>query len=55
MLENIEDKRKKGQQRMRWLGSMADSMDMIFRKLCEIVEDKGSWHAIFHGVTKSRT
>ena len=53
MLENIEDKRKKGQQRMRWLGSIIDSMDMS--KLQEIVEHKGVWRAAVHRVTKIRT
>ena len=54
-LEKIEDKRKKGRQRMRWLDSITDSMDMNSSKLWEIVEDRGAWHASMHGITKSWT
>ena len=43
------------QQRMRWLDSIADSVDMNLHKLQEIVEDRGAWHAVVHGVTKSWT
>ena len=50
-----EAKRRRGQQKMRWLDSITDSMDMNLSKLREIVEDKGDWFATVHGVTKSRT
>ena len=52
MLGNIEGKRRKGWQRMRWLDS-TDSVNMNLSKLWEMVEDKGVWHAAIHGVTKS--
>ena len=47
--------RRKERQRMRWLGSIMDSMDMNLSNLWEIVKDRGSWQAIVHGVTKSWT
>ena len=50
----IEVKRRSGQQRMRWLDSLTDSMDLHLRKLQEIVEDRGAWHAALHGVAKSQ-
>ena len=46
----IEGKRRKGWQRMRWLDSMADSMDMNLSKLWEVVKDRRAWHAVVHGV-----
>ena len=47
--------RRRGQQRMRWLNSIADSMDMNLSKLPEIVKDRGAWCAVVHGVSKSGT
>ena len=54
MLGKTEGKRRKGWQRMRWLDSVTDSMDMNLSKLQEIVEDRGAWHAEIHGVSKSQ-
>ena len=51
-LGKTEGKRRRGQQRMRWLDSIADSMDMNLSKLQEIVKDRGAWRAAVHGVTK---
>ena len=55
MLEKIEGKRRRGQQRKRWLDSITDSVDMSLSKLWEMVKDRGTWHAAVHGVTKSWT
>ena len=53
ILGNKEGKRKRGQQRMRWLDRSTDSMDMNLSKPREIVENRGAWHATVHGVAKS--
>ena len=55
MLGKTDSKKRRWWQRMRWLGSITDSMHMNLSKLLEIVEDRGAWHAAVHGVTKSWT
>ena len=54
MVGEIKDRRRKGQQRMRWLVSITDSVDMNLSKLWEIVEDRGAWRVTVHEVTKNQ-
>ena len=55
MLGKIDGKRRKWRQRIRWLASITDSMNMNLSKLWEIVEDRGAWHAAVHEVSKSQS
>ena len=53
MLGKIEGKRRRGWLKVRWLGSITNSMDMNLSKLQKIVKDRGAWHAAVHGIAKS--